>query len=168
MATAPKAEGEWVRSDNSTSVIRNRSAVALYAPVRTLAHRAGSAGEVPHSSGTINIGGKGVEHWRPCDTVLGQMQRNMGEVCVRISPHALGLRLGAEQGRPLPLREIHAWLNANGFEMRGHGREHDDWERLQAAGTRPQNFKKWRTVHLGQIQVQNQNVRQVESPGADD
>jgi hypothetical protein len=43
----------------------------------------------------------------------------MAKVCVKINLHALGLRLAAEQGRLLPLREIHAWLNEKGFELRG-------------------------------------------------
>jgi hypothetical protein len=44
----------------------------------------------------------------------------MSKVCVRLNLHALGLRLAAEQKRFIPLGEIHAWLNANGFELRGH------------------------------------------------
>jgi hypothetical protein len=43
----------------------------------------------------------------------------MAMVCVKLNLHALGLRLAAEQGRLIPLREIHAWLNGKGFELRG-------------------------------------------------
>ena len=43
----------------------------------------------------------------------------MSKVCVKLNLHALGLRLAKEQGRLIPLREIHAWLNERGFELRG-------------------------------------------------
>ena len=44
----------------------------------------------------------------------------MGATCAKIDLGRLRARLSAEQARELSLLDVHVWLNARGFKLRGH------------------------------------------------
>ena len=44
----------------------------------------------------------------------------MGRTCVKIDLGRLRARLSAEQAQELSLLDVHAWLRARGFSLRGH------------------------------------------------